>query len=232
VSPVRVRFSSGIEMPVAFDVADHGVGYFELFICAECGHSAWYANGLDAVIERGCDVRASSGDVGRCRGCGDASLLCVAMKDAVSSSKPPPRAAIVDVGEWGRASPPQGLLTTRICRICGLADWYASDPANLQHPLHTLGVTEELCEVCAGGRRTRIRARERSTLEVDTLDTPVAVRISAWGWKRLGRFEIQICTSCGHTRWVAIGLEQLDEDSNASLSVIEPTQHEPRSPYR
>jgi|HubBroStandDraft_1064217.scaffolds.fasta_scaffold264298_1 hypothetical protein len=154
------------------------------------------------------------------------------MKDTVEGSEPLPLAAIVDPMSPD-TSPVQGVMTTWLCNACGHTEWYASDAKLLRHPRYVLGTTGDPCSGCGGSPRIRIQARERAQSAVDTVDRPVAIRVSMWGWRPLGNFEMRVCTTCGLTEWMALGIEELREDEHACVNRLVGGEMEGRGgPYR
>jgi hypothetical protein len=167
-------------------------------------------------MRRGLDVRLLVATARPCVDCSSPDFLQVNMKDTVSGGVPFVMAIVPDAESLGH-----GVMATVLCRVCGRAEWYASrDAQPYLDPRHLLGSTRQLCEVCGAAPRNRLRALERAQTPNDTVERAIAIRISAFGWRPLGGFEMQVCQDCGHTAWFGVRLEELSEDSNAGLSQL------------
>jgi predicted nucleic-acid-binding Zn-ribbon protein len=214
VEPVRERSAYCAEMPVAFDSRSAGIGHFELLVCASCGYAEWYAHDLPAVMHRGLDVRQLVATVRPCVDCSSPDFVQVNMKDTVAGGIPVVMAIVPDPESLG-----DGVMATVLCRACGRAEWYASPNVPLGDR-HWLGATRQLCEICGAAPRNRLRALERAQAPNDTVERAIAIRITAFGWRPLGGFEMQVCQGCGHTAWFGVRLEELSVDPHAGVSEV------------
>jgi predicted nucleic-acid-binding Zn-ribbon protein len=203
-------------MPVAFDSRNAGIGHFELFVCKSCGYAEWYAHDIPSVNHRGLDVRLLVATVRPCVDCASPDFLQVNMKDTVAGGIPVVMAIVPDPESAGH-----GVMATVLCCGCGRAEWYASHPGppHLEDH-HLLGSTRQLCELCGAAPRRRFRALERAQAPNDTVERAIAIRITAFGWRPLGGFEMQVCEGCGHTAWVGVRLDELSEDRHAGVSQV------------
>jgi predicted nucleic-acid-binding Zn-ribbon protein len=234
VNPVRERGPVVAQMPIAFDAGGVGRGHFELILCRQCGHAEWYAHDVERV-RMGTNVRPASAGGLPCRGCGAATFLDVAMLEAVLGRQGAwvhlPVAAVPGVDPPENAAA-RGDMTIRICEGCGHVEWFSAQPDRLDAK-GILETFERRCDRCDGTSATRLRARERNLDASDVVDRPVAIRVALSGWRPLGGFEMLVCRGCGQTEWIAVGLEELDEDEAAGVSRIEGGAPEvPSGPYR
>ena len=220
-------------MPVAVAADGSPVGHFEVFICGECGHAAWYAHDVPEVAERGRDVVSELRTARPCGDCGSSSFIRVAMKDITSPSP----AVMTTLPDSPHAS--RSVMTTTVCAGCGRAEWFASAPDTMTETHHVLGdVDTPPCAWCGHSRARRIRAREMASATTDIVDRAVAIRVTLFGWKPIGKWEMRVCLGdgsllrCGHTSWVAVDLDQLHEDRHASLSLITRPDGGGDGPYR
>lgn len=207
-------------------------GKFEILVCADCGHTEWYAR--DFTPDGHADVRTLGREDGprACPECEQGQFCYVDHARERDAHGEPADLRVV------RRSFPKldwrGRFSTYVCRACGWTAWYARELAGTRADA-AAGVRLEddaaPCRDCKSERRWHIETmHETGDAYVTALH--VLMRMTFWYARTVGKFSTEICCRCGRAEWRARDYAQLAHDPKRGVALLERAQQQSGGPYR
>ena len=178
-----------------------GNGRFELHVCTSCGHSRWYARGVQPDPE----LTATNH---RCADCDEHRFWRVRTLRERDGKKVPVPLRVAHQGKRG-----VGHFELYLCRGCGRTLWYArAVEGKVAHLPEVLGP----CAGCSGEKLLQVEQIEE---EARSGPAPLCavLRQGTLFARALGWFEVRFCAACGLADWFARGLERLKADPRQGI---------------
>jgi predicted nucleic-acid-binding Zn-ribbon protein len=219
--------------PVLIRPLFRSYGKFEILVCAQCGHTEWYARDFtpdgDANVT---PIEAQQHGPRNCRECEQRRFWYIARTSERDANGDPTDLRVVRKGFpklWW-----EGRFSTYVCRGCGWTAWYAHELGALDVDLTAgVGVNDDgtPCRDCAGHRHWHVETmHETGDAYVTALH--VMMRMTFWYARTVGKFSTDICRRCGLTEWRARELQELEHDPKRGVALLERARSVSGGPYR